>query len=213
MKPKPAYCLEHCTYSGTGYGFCAPLRPAQPKVLLVLEAAGHWEALLGRPLSGNTGGKFEREVLRPLGLPWDLFMIDNTLRCQPPENRYPTGKEKLAAQGACRYWDAASLHIWRPNVVGVTYHPAVLFEEPQKTLLIQEAVKRAVALSAKFRPVLCMGQRAVEVLAPWLLERGSVKTWHGHFELFKTEYPQPDPDAARQIEQYMEGLADDPLQR
>lgn len=191
MKPpppsKPRECLLRCAYKkGAGFVPCDSPAKVGPgtKVAFLLEAPGAWEGTYGWPVVGNTGRKLWGEIVEPLGYSRDDVFIDNVLRCQPPryqgKQTYPTGKDRQAAETACRYWDAA-LDLWNPNLLSCTWHPAALFEDHSKERLVAEAVRKAfLHADAGFRPLLLMGEKAAELFAPYW--SGQMKNWQGHWQ-------------------------------
>lgn len=215
MLTKPDYCVKRCGYR-RGSGFVpgesiAKLSSPLVRVMFLLEAPGSWEAIHGWPLAGRTGEMFFEEFVEPLGHSREEVLIDNVLRCQPPRRgktqTYPVGKERLEAEKACRHWDVLT-QTWKPNIVGLTYHPASLFRDRQRTVLVEQAVKKAFRFAEiGFRPALLMGEHARDVYMPWLA--GALKAWQNHWdEVSPSFWGTPSPDAVQLVTEIQNGLVD-----
>lgn len=81
---KPDTC-SGCALYYKGFGYGPAVGPVNAKILLVGEALGVQEAILGKPFVGQAGAMLDR-ILRLCGFSRDQFRIDNTIRCQPPNN-------------------------------------------------------------------------------------------------------------------------------
>lgn len=81
---KPATCAG-CALFYKGFGYAPAVGPANSKILLVGEALGAQEAITGKPFIGQAGAMLDR-ILRLCGFSREQFRIDNTIRCQPPNN-------------------------------------------------------------------------------------------------------------------------------
>lgn len=92
MIVKPASC-GGCALWGNGRGFSYPSGEAAHKVILVGEALGEDEELVGRPFVGKAGRVLDRLIERTVdprnGLPFRRqdFLVDNVIRCRPPANK------------------------------------------------------------------------------------------------------------------------------
>lgn len=84
MLQKPSTCYG-CALQYKGYGYAPATGPNNSKILLVGEALGSQEAVLGRPFIGQAGGMLDR-ILRLCGFDRAQFRVDNVVRCQPPSN-------------------------------------------------------------------------------------------------------------------------------
>ena len=84
MLQKPSTCYG-CALQYKGYGYAPATGPNNSKILLVGEALGAQEAVLGKPFIGQAGGMLDR-ILRLAGFSRDQFRVDNVVRCQPPGN-------------------------------------------------------------------------------------------------------------------------------
>ena len=84
MLTKPSTCAG-CALERRGFGYAPAVGPNNSKILLVGEALGSTEAVLGKPFVGQAGGMLDR-ILRLCGFQRAQFRIDNIVRCQPPGN-------------------------------------------------------------------------------------------------------------------------------
>lgn len=82
-------------------------------VVLVGEAPGENEDLLGRPFVGRAG-KILDQAMEDVGLDRSSVMITNTVKCRPPSNRDPDRSE----MEACRPFLESEL-VGRSVVVGL----------------------------------------------------------------------------------------------
>lgn len=100
--------------------------------------------------------------------------------CRPSSmNEYPIGKLRVEAERHCRLYDD-QLVKFRPDLFLVTIHPAMLLRSSAMTRLVQRDVRRAFEFAAKgYRPCLLMGDKAMNLVAPWL--KDGVKRWRGHW--------------------------------
>jgi len=188
MKKKPEFCYANCKYAGTGIGFIPDEPGGNARIAVLAEAPGASETLdsggedgYGRPLVGYTGRFWETKVLLPLDLRREDILICNTIRCRPPRNSYPTGELRKQAESACRHWDG-KLDEFNPDIFIVTFHPAACL--PFRTPQFFPFLVRAHELAKKFmeegrRPLILMGDKAMNLKAPWL--EGGVKRWERHF--------------------------------
>jgi DNA polymerase len=67
------------------------------KIVLVGEAPGENEDLIGRPFVGRSGKLLEK-IMMEEGIRRSDVLITNTVKCRPPGNRDPTAEE----MNACR---------------------------------------------------------------------------------------------------------------
>jgi DNA polymerase-1 len=86
--------------------------PVPNKVMLIGEAPGAREDDIERPFSGVAGQYLDR-ILSEIGLPRESVYITNSVRCRPPDNRTPTGKELKA----CATYMRSELDIVNPEYV------------------------------------------------------------------------------------------------
>jgi DNA polymerase len=78
--------------------------PPGARLLVVGEAPGAQEDLLGEPFVGRSGKLLDR-LLEEVGLPRREVAVLNTVKCRPPGNRVPTRAETEH----CRPWLEAQL--------------------------------------------------------------------------------------------------------
>lgn len=86
--------------------------PAGARLVLVGEAPGAQEDLLGRPFVGRAGQLLDR-LLAEAGIDRNAVGVLNTLKCRPPNNRAPLAGE-LAR---CRPWLDRQLALATPSLV------------------------------------------------------------------------------------------------
>lgn len=87
MFPKPDTCKNCPGYQWGTDGFMpAAVGTGSSGVLLVGEALGEQEALVGAPFAGKAGVMLN-QMLQRIGVKRDDLWIDNCLRCSPPENK------------------------------------------------------------------------------------------------------------------------------
>ena len=86
--------------------------PPGARLLVVGEAPGAQEDLLGEPFVGRSGQLLDR-LLEEAGLPRREVAVLNTVKCRPPGNRVPTRAETEH----CRPWLQAQLVEVAPALV------------------------------------------------------------------------------------------------
>jgi len=86
--------------------------PAQADVLLVGEAPGANEDLVGVPFVGRAGQLLD-ELLAEAGLDRPRVAVSNVLKCRPPANRKP----RRAEVARCRPWLERQVALLRPRLV------------------------------------------------------------------------------------------------
>lgn len=91
--------------------------PKRAKVMIVGEAPGEAEAKTGKPFQGKSG-KLLRAELEAAGI--RDFYITNAVKCRPPDNRTPKGKEEKA----CKVYIEEELATVRPEYVLTLGNPA-----------------------------------------------------------------------------------------
>lgn len=108
MIQKPSTC-ELCAMYKKGRAF-VPLTlvalQAKPRLLIQGEAPGQDEADDGQAFVGRAGTVLKYKVLPLAGVKAEQCAFDNTLRCQPPDNKYPVGKDRTSAELCCRQYDS-----------------------------------------------------------------------------------------------------------
>ena len=188
---KPEGC-QKCPFSSTGLSFVPDEYPENPLIAVLLEAAGRDEAIEGRPLVGKAGQLWMWELVGKLGYKRANVLISNTLRCRPPDNKYPTGKMRVGAEIACRQYDRISacdgqrrqrgIADWNPNLFLITFHPAAILRTRALMRLVRRDMQKAFEFAAQgYRPCVLMGDKALSLIAPWTWGKGGVKAWRSHF--------------------------------
>lgn len=93
--------------------------PKNAKIMIVGEAPGEAEAKTGKPFQGKSG-QLLREELRKAGIEPDEVYITNVVKCRPPDNRTPKGKE----QTACKKYLEYEIETIRPKHILTLGNPA-----------------------------------------------------------------------------------------
>lgn len=93
--------------------------PPRAKIMIVGEAPGQEEARSGKPFQGRSG-QLLREELRKAGINDDEVYITNAVKCRPPDNRTPKGKE----QKTCKPYLEAEIASVRPKYIITLGNPA-----------------------------------------------------------------------------------------
>lgn len=70
--------------------------PARPRLMVVGEAPGEQEDVLGEPFVGKAGAMLDRMLEKVLRMKREEVYITNVLRCRPPDNRDPESDEVMA---------------------------------------------------------------------------------------------------------------------
>ncbi len=86
--------------------------PRGARLLLVGEAPGAQEDVVGRPFVGRSGQLLDRLLLE-VGLERAQVAVLNTVKCRPPANRVPTRAESAH----CRPWTQSQLDVLAPRLV------------------------------------------------------------------------------------------------
>ena len=179
---KPSSC-KMCPYSHIGQSFCPDYKPENPKIALLLEAPGATEIIENSPLMGRAGQLMWEKITPYANLKRSDFLICNTLRCRPPDNKYPTSYLRRNAENNCRMYDKYLLD-FDPNLFIITYHPASVFRQLVYLRLIQEDIKKAKDFYEKgYRPLVLMGDKAVSMVdtTPFKVGKGGLRMWRGHY--------------------------------
>jgi DNA polymerase len=69
---------------------------ARPRLMVVGEAPGEQEDVLGEPFVGKAGAMLDRMLEKVLRMKREEVYITNVIRCRPPENRDPESDEVMA---------------------------------------------------------------------------------------------------------------------
>jgi len=109
-------CCNVCTLSKISHKINTRGKGNNPKVLIFGEAPGKEEAEQLKPFVGGSGKiiDFTLELLERSGCITGIdYIIDNVVRCRPPENRTPTNYE----QECCYTFTKQIISDVRPNVI------------------------------------------------------------------------------------------------
>lgn len=90
--------------------------PQNNGVLLVGDALGAEEELVGKPFQGRAGNKLTSMLARK-GLKRDQFVIDNAIRCRPPGNKLDRMPYEQAALAKCAPNLDGTVARYRPRVI------------------------------------------------------------------------------------------------
>jgi uracil-DNA glycosylase family 4 len=128
-----------CALDDKGEGFAPAEGPPDSWLLLVGEALGYTEALVGRPFVGDAGGMLAR-LLNLLGWQREAIRIHNTISCHPPndwfDERAPWYRPAL---GHCPYLGETLQEPHRVVVpMGLTAIRRVLGLEHRKKVKVQD---------------------------------------------------------------------------
>lgn len=140
--------------------------PINARLMIIGEAPGEKEDLIGLPFVGPSGQKLTL-WLKEIGISRDDVYITNIVKCRPPHNREPTIEEEMA----CRPYLERQLEMIRPEIMlllgnvalgaikgsrgGITklrgkifdygdikvlptFHPSYILSNPNKENLIRE---------------------------------------------------------------------------
>lgn len=126
---------------------------------------------------------WENYLLKSIGLSRDEVAIANTIRCRPPQNKYPTGELGRAAFTHCRHYDSDVIHRFNPELCVVSLHPAVILRDPSTYRLVENAMQKALRLATTTckKVAVLMGEKALKLFAPWMASRWGVRRICGHF--------------------------------
>lgn len=93
-------------------GVIEPSGNWQSKIMIVGEAPGADEDLLGRPFCGRCGKLLDKLLLQA-GIKRDDVFVTNTVKCRPPGNRTPT-KDEIST---CKKWLWEEIQVVKPPVI------------------------------------------------------------------------------------------------
>lgn len=100
-----------------------------PKVFFIGEAPGKTENETGIPFYGRAGKKLDKMV-EYMGLSEEDWMVTNTVKCHPPENRKPRVNEI----GCCKPFLIAQITLLDPKIVILLGNTAEKSYCPEKKL-------------------------------------------------------------------------------
>lgn len=199
---KPDECFS-CPFNRYSSGFVGDWVGRNPKAAVLLPFPTKDDVLYKSPFSGDMGNYILRTYFRPIGLAKDDLIISYLLRCKPPwdkakrKERYPTGKTRETAEIACRIYDSrhgeagllvpGGIREFDPNIFLITFEPKDVFKVPSYfRQLGADMRKLRYFVNEGYRPLLLMGNEPAELFAPYIIGKGSSKTWRGHFQ--ESEY-------------------------
>ncbi|MFA6804352.1 MAG: uracil-DNA glycosylase, partial [Candidatus Methanomethylophilaceae archaeon] len=94
---RPAADCSLCPLCAGRTRIVLPSGNLDSKIAFVGEAPGENEDMEGKPFVGRAG-KILDEIMLNAGLKREDFMITNTVKCRPPNNRDPTDEEMRACR-------------------------------------------------------------------------------------------------------------------
>lgn len=166
--------------------------PMQPRLMLIGEAPGEQETLMGRPFVGKAGKNLDR-FLELAGMRREEIYISNAVKIRPTKtgktgrisNRPPT-REEIAL---FRPWLLKEIALVAPQVIATLGNVPLFAVTNDKRLTIGEAHGRVMEagesgrkLFALYHPASLIYNRALEpvyerdvrALAEWIAQDGSV---------------------------------------
>lgn len=175
-----------CRFASVGEGYANDVMPANPKIMIFMASPSADDLLNRRLLSGKAGFSFFKSYIYPLGYKQDDVAISAVMRCRPRGGKFPLGKDKKAIMESCRYWDRGAIKTFNPNMYILAHDYKLAYSEPVYTRLIISDIKRAFEFAEKgHRPIVCLGNEASEIVAPFIIGNGATKTWHSHYDWFE----------------------------
>jgi DNA polymerase len=100
-----------------------------PKVFFIGEAPGESENKTGIPFYGRAGKKLDK-MIEYMGLTEEDWMVTNTVKCHPPENRRP----KINEIECCKPFLLAQIKLLDPKVIILLGNTAEMSFCPGKKL-------------------------------------------------------------------------------
>lgn len=122
MLPKPSTC-GGCPLERLGTGFSRPSGALlHHGVLLVGEALGEEEVEAGSPFVGRAGRLLDSLIKATKGpgivdLERPQFLVDNCIRCRPPDNELEDAPYQIGALRHCRQYLEETLRAWKPKAI------------------------------------------------------------------------------------------------
>ncbi len=95
--------------------------PASAEIMMVGEAPGREEDLIGKPFVGRAGRLLD-EALEQAGIERQKVFITSVIKCRPPQNRKP----KKAEIDQCRPYLQAQIEIIQPKIICLLGNTATL---------------------------------------------------------------------------------------
>lgn len=91
------------------------LGPKYPKrgIAVVCDFPRYYDSKAGKPLRGRDGEMFDK-LAAQVGLTREMFLLTNSVRCKPPNNRIDDYPEAI---NACAHWTQTEFETYDPAVV------------------------------------------------------------------------------------------------
>lgn len=114
-----------------------------------------------------------------IGVKREEIIVTQLLRCH--SSMYPKGKLRKTSETICRVNDA-TLQQYSPSAGVITYSFRDVLKEGVFYRLVLADLRKALWLSGEgYRPLVLMGQEAVDMVYPWASRKGGLKSWRGHW--------------------------------
>jgi uracil-DNA glycosylase family 4 len=134
MLTKPSRCFQiACPLAKRGQGYAPACGPKTARLAIVGEALGQVEALYGEPFIGKAGTLLDR-LLRNTDINREEIIIDNTVRCRPPNNWLVDAP-----------WEGDAIHSCAPNLEGTLNNSNIKVVIPMGAT----AIRRLLGISSK----------------------------------------------------------------
>lgn len=136
----------------------------------------------GAPVRGMSGAEIRQWVLPTVGGgQLEDYYLENVLHCAAPDNEYPAGDIKEAAEACCVHWNR--LKDFNPEASIVSLHPAGILKEQGGGIVALPlqwmTFSKAISFSRQgVRTLILAGGKAVKF---WLGYAESVTRWAGHY--------------------------------
>ena len=198
VESKPTYCKNTCPLYTATPGIVYDWIPRHAKIALLLPTPQKGEMIEQTPLRGGMASWWKRHILYPLGLSPDDVAVCHILRCYHGRKCYPTGDWQRKAELACRHFDnnrcsaegiaEGGLAQWDPNMFLITHDLSDLIATPAFYRQVVNDLQKALNMTYyEFRPLVLCGKEPMELVAPWTIGKGGVKSWRGHW--FEGDWP------------------------
>ena len=194
---KPDECAS-CPFSPYSGGFVPDWVGTDPKAAILLPFPTKDDINYKTPFSGDMGNYILRTYFAPIGLSRENLIISYLLRCKPPwdkrmrKEKYPIGRTREVAETHCRIYDdrhgergkllPGGIRHFDPNIFLITFEPKDVFKVPSYFRQLNTDIRKLrMFINEGYRPLLLMGNEPAELFAPYIVGKGSSKTWRGHF--------------------------------
>ena len=126
LRSKMKGCME-CPLCATRNEVVVDRGATTSRLLFIGEAPGASEDASGQAFVGQAGAHLD-ELIAEAGIPADRFLIVNTLKCRPPENKYPGEDDsRFRVEDTvrkCLPWLDQQIELVQPKVIVLVGHKA-----------------------------------------------------------------------------------------